>query len=292
MHPAAPSPVPPYPGEKAPGLALTIVITFLFGLFGLIPAAIAASRARRARYPEGRYWVAFGATMVASIVAYALVVVAALSALTAVTGQGTPAAGGGAPAPTATASSAAPVPGDMGSVIVVGSSSAPVTVDLYEDFLCPNCKTFEQANGAALAKLVAAGTVQLHHHPMAFLDTNSNQQYATRALNAAAVVRVAAGPVGYQKFHDLLFANQPAESGPGLSDDELIAYAQQAGATGPAVEQQIRDLAYGSWVTKVTDQASQDGVTGTPTVFVNGRRIDDLSESGLTAAIDSAKHGG
>jgi protein-disulfide isomerase len=190
---------------------------------------------------------------------------------------------------TATSADAA-VPGntvDGGNVIVVGSADAPVTVDLYEDFQCPNCKTFEDESGSTLAQLVADGTVQAHYHGMAFLDTSANDDYSTRALNAAAAVVDTAGPDAFQEFHDLLFANQPDEGGSGLTDDQLVDYATQAGASG--AEQDIRDLTYGDWVKQVTDQTSKDGVTGTPTVFVDGTRLDDLSPDGLTAAVDAAQ---
>ncbi|MGZ6826856.1 MAG: DsbA family protein [Mycobacteriales bacterium] len=178
---------------------------------------------------------------------------------------------------------------DNGHVIPVGNAAAPVTVDLYEDFQCPNCKAFEAASGSTLAKLVAAGTVQAHYHEMAFLDTAANGNYSTRALNAAAAVVNAAGGTAFQKFHDLLYANQPPETGSGLPDSQLIQYANQAGATGPAVTSAIRNLTYGDWVKTVTDQASKDGVTGTPTVFVKGKKLADLSPAGLTAAVDAAK---
>ena len=192
---------------------------------------------------------------------------------------------------TATSLDAA-VPGhtaDGGNVIVVGQADAPVTVDLYEDFQCPNCKTFEDQTGSTLAQLVADGTVQAHYHGMAFLDTSANDDYFTRALNAAAAVVDTAGPDAFQEFHDLLFANQPPESGTGLTDDQLVEYATQAGAAG--AEQGIRDLTYADWVKNVTDQASKDGVTGTPTVLVDGQTLADLSPDGLTAAVDAAQAG-
>jgi protein-disulfide isomerase len=181
---------------------------------------------------------------------------------------------------------------DHGQVVLVGSSTAPVTVDLYEDLQCPICRQFETSTGPTLASLVAAGTVQLHYHGMAFLDTSANDRYSTRALNAAAVVLDTAGPDAFQKFHDLLYANQPDENGSGLTDDQLIAYAQQAGASGAAVEQDIRDLTYGDWVKEITDQASKDGVTATPTVLVAGKQLDNakLTPEGITAAVQAA-HG-
>jgi protein-disulfide isomerase len=189
---------------------------------------------------------------------------------------------------TATSPTAAAPKNVDGTAIVVGSATAPVTVDLYEDFQCPNCKAFEAETGSTLAQLVAAGTVQAHYHGMAFLDTSANGKYSTRALNAAAAVVSAAGPDAFQKFHDLLFAHQPPETGNGLPDSQLVQYANQAGATGQAVQRAIADLTYGDWVKNATDQASEDGVTGTPTVFVNGQKLADLSAAGLTAAVSAA----
>jgi protein-disulfide isomerase len=178
---------------------------------------------------------------------------------------------------------------DGGTTIVVGRSTAPVTIDLYEDLQCPNCKALEAQDGATMAQLVSAGTVQLHYHPMAFLDTGANDRYSTRALNAAAAVLDAAGPDAFQRFHDLLYAHQPPETGSGLSDAQLVSYAQQAGATGATVARQIDDLTYGDWVKKVTDHASQQGVTGTPTVLVDGRQLTDYSPTALTAAVTAAQ---
>ena len=50
----------------------------------------------------------------------------------------------------------------------------------------------------------------------------------------------------------------------------------------------IKNLTYGDWVKKATDQASKDKVTGTPTVFVDGKKLADLSAAGLTAAVTAA----
>jgi protein-disulfide isomerase len=234
-------------------------------------AAEAAARARAERRRR---------TLLGGIAAAATVVVALIVVIVVQTAR------------TSTSTDAA-VPANTvdGTVIPVGSADAPVTVDLYEDFQCPNCKAFEADSGSALAALVADGTVQARYHGMAFLDTSANDQYSTRALNAAAVVLSTAGPDAFQTFHDLLFANQPAEGGSGLTDEQLIEYAGQAGATGSTVMAQIHDRTYGDWVKTATDQASKDGVTGTPTVFVDGTKLADLSSGGLTAAVTAAQAG-
>ena len=74
------------------------------------------------------------------------------------------------------------------------------------------------------------------------------------------------------KYHDLLFENQPSETGKMPSDQWLIEQAVAAGAKAGDVTDGIENLAYKQWVVNSTDEASKRRVTGTPTVFVNGRR--------------------
>jgi protein-disulfide isomerase len=190
---------------------------------------------------------------------------------------------------TSTSAAAAAPPGTTDGYAFAVGSGGPVTVDVYEDFQCPICAELEKTSGATFTQLADAGTVQLRYHPIAFLDRASTTEYSTRALNAAAVVAESGTPA-FRAFHDLLFADQPAEGSAGLTDDQLIAYAAQAGASGPAVESGIRDLRYGDWVKAATDQASTDGVNGTPTVFVDGTQLDNskLTPDGITAAVQAA----
>jgi protein-disulfide isomerase len=185
---------------------------------------------------------------------------------------------------------------DNGLVVPVGattsaSGSKPVVINLYEDLQCPNGKAFEAQSASTMAQLVAQGKVVLHYHEMAFLDSAANDNFSTRALNAAAAVLNAAGPQAFQKFHDLIYAHQTPETGPGMTDAQLIAYAKQAGASGSAVSSAIKDHKYADWTKKVTDQASKDGVTQTPTVIIAGKSLSDLSPAGITAAVDAASNG-
>lgn len=53
----------PYGRPPAPGIALTLVITLFFGLFGLIPAFMHSEEAKRNGYPTGKYWATFGITL-------------------------------------------------------------------------------------------------------------------------------------------------------------------------------------------------------------------------------------
>lgn len=188
------------------------------------------------------------------------------------------------------AAAAAPPANTSNGAIVIGKSSAKVTVQLWEDFQCPVCKDFEDADSAQLRAWADAGTVKLEYHPVAILDRYSSTDYSTRALNAVAAV-MDSQPDAFLKFHDLLYANQPAENSAGLPDSQLISLAVQAGAQESAVAPAITSLKYKGWTQTVTNGFSKRGLKGTPTVIVNGKTLKDWSPPKLKAAVDAAAKG-
>jgi protein-disulfide isomerase len=169
-----------------------------------------------------------------------------------------------------------------------GPASAPVTVSVYEDFMCPFCGDFEAASRAALQKDVDAGKVQLRYHVLNFLDDRSTSDYSTRAANAYAAVLDAAGPQAAKEFHDLMFENQPEEGSAGLSDRQLLDYAVQAGAPRATVSRAIEARTFEQWVDNGTEQASKDGVNSTPTVQVDGKTVTYTTIDELAAEVERA----
>lgn len=173
-----------------------------------------------------------------------------------------------------------------------GKDDAKVTVAVYADFMCPYCGRFERANGDALHDALNAGTIILDVHPMAFLDAQSGgTEYSTRAANAFVTI-AEADPDAALRFNQLLYANQPSEGSTGLSDTQLATFATQAGASSEVVAS-FDKRTYSPWVAKITQQAFDSGVTGTPTVKLNGQTFTgDLYTPGvLTAAIAQAAAG-
>ena len=174
---------------------------------------------------------------------------------------------------------------------VVGQSSAPASMVVYEDFQCPVCKSFEDLDASTVEKYVKDGSLKVEYRPIAFLDRMSEgTNYSTRSLNAAACVSNATDVETWKKFHDLLYANQPEENTPGLTDEQLIGYAKQAGADTPAVETCIKSQSFKDWTASATEAASKAGVSGTPTVKLNGEDIaDKLSNvEAFSQAIEAA----
>lgn len=176
---------------------------------------------------------------------------------------------------------------------VVYGKAAAATVDVYEDFQCPNCLHFELAARATLEADVKANKAQVRYHTMSFLDSSSNgNRYSSRAANAA----LCASDVGvdeFVKYHDLLFSTdvQPKEGSGGRTDKELISYAQKAGFTAEqvtTVTSCIQTEEHKALVQAITEKASERGVTGTPMVFVDGKKLPDTQLATLTKAIADA----
>ncbi|MFE3192221.1 DsbA family protein [Nocardia sp. NPDC059240] len=167
-----------------------------------------------------------------------------------------------------------------------------VAVRVVADMQCPACDMFENSNADALKKAVTSGQAVVDYNIISFLDRASNgNQFSTRA-GAAAYVMYEADPTKFQGWLAAMYQKQPKENGNGMSDDQLIQIAKDAGYTDPAVAQAIKDGRYVQWIKTQTNAVFATGVKSTPTVYVNGTQVQDpqalMTPGGMTAVIDNA----
>jgi len=105
-------------------------------------------------------------------------------------------------------------------------------------------------------------------------------KYATKAAMAA----LAAGKYGkFWKFHDQLFLEYNK-----LNDQKIREIAQNLGLNGEEFEKMMKNPKILAKIQQDILDGRQAGVTGTPTVFVNGRRLRDWSPNGFQVLIDKA----
>jgi protein-disulfide isomerase len=173
--------------------------------------------------------------------------------------------------------------------VVIGKPSAPTTIKAYEDLQCPICQQFESVTGKQTQAAIDAGKVKVDYHLVAFLDRSSTTNYSSRALNAAMAVLSTAGPDAFMKFRTIAFENQPAEGSAGEPDSTLVDWAVQSGASAAEVTQLIDGNVYHQWVLNATDQMSKDGVTGTPTIFINGKNQGSDPQVAAQAVLNATK---
>ncbi len=177
---------------------------------------------------------------------------------------------------------------------VVFGKDAAATVDVYEDFGCPICKHFESTVATKLDQQVRANLAQVRFHPISILDRGSPNQYSTRSANAALCVSNTSVD-DFVNYHNALYAGsfQPTEGTPGPSDAQLASLATKSGlkkSASGAVSTCISNGTYEPLVKQLTEKASENGVTGTPTVLVNGKKVT-ADASSLFGAIAKANVG-
>ena len=190
------------------------------------------------------------------------------------------------------------LPSDASPVATPANAPDVADITLFVDYLCPICGQFEAANAPAIDDLLARGAATVEIHPIAIL-TNRSQgtQYSLRAANAAACM-ANYYPNDFLTFHKSLYANQPGEGTPGLTDEQLIGFAQQAGA-GSDIAACINDQEFKDWVKASTERAiSGDvainnldkkfhGVTGTPTIVINGKQYNPSYDPTLASPFNT-----
>lgn len=206
--------------------------------------------------------------------------------------------GGGSPTATATPSGMPSNPQKPDTVedngaVFLGSKTAPATMTLYYDYMCPACQQFEKVNAGDIAKLMNDGKVRVELRPLTFLDRLSQgTEYSTRAANAFYTVASEA-PYAIWPFHNALYENQPKENTAGLTDEQIAEIAKQAGLPD-AIIAKFKDNAYRDLAQKSSAANLQSTVKQTPTVFINGTEFTgDLFKQGplkdaLLAAIEAA----
>jgi protein-disulfide isomerase len=156
----------------------------------------------------------------------------------------------------------------------------PVEIVIYIDYQCPICAIFELPNSEQLENWVSTGAATMEIHPLSFLDgRGSPNAFSSRAANASLCV-ADYSPDNFFAYNTRLFQSQPAEGASGPENSELIAFAQEVGVTNTEeVSNCINTKMFGSFIKDATERAlsepipgTQQTVTGTPAIFVNGQQ--------------------
>jgi len=170
--------------------------------------------------------------------------------------------------------------------IPIGEASAPVKLTVYEDFRCSACDAYEKDYQSAYKALVKAGTVELLIHPVDLIDNVDGGSGSLNAGNAAACAQNAGK---FEDYHDVLYANQPAESDDEFaSSSTLISYAKQvSGLDTSTFESCVSSGKYDSWIKQnYRDLEQIDGnSTATPTLLANGTKLTLSSPSAFTTQL-------
>jgi protein-disulfide isomerase len=144
--------------------------------------------------------------------------------------------------------------------ILTGPADAAVSIVVFSDYSCPYSSQLYFQLEALEKKYPAQLRAMLKQLP---LEIHPQSPLAHEAALAAA----AQGKLG--AMSELLFANQKR-----LDRDSLLAYARQLHLDMPAFRQAMDSHLYRPLVEEDLLEARALGIDSTPTIFLNGHRLD------------------
>lgn len=152
-----------------------------------------------------------------------------------------------------------------------GPADAPVTLTLFTDFECPYCKQIIPLLEEVLAKNPKTVKLAFKNMPLKF----------HKMAEPSAKAALAAHEQGkFWPFHDRLFAESK------LSEDTPAKIAKDLGLDMARFEKDLASPSTQARLQKDLIDAQSAGVTGTPTVFINGRTPKARTPEGFQAIID------
>lgn len=187
-----------------------------------------------------------------------------------------------------------PVAYPMQNGKAIGNPNAKVKILAFEDFQCTSCKVYvdETEKQFLTSKYITSGEVYYEFMQFPFIDANSVTKESHQSANASMC---ALEQGKFWEYHDILFANQGAENGGSFNNKRLVAFAQSLGLDMTQFNQCFNSDKYSAEIEADYQQGVSMGVTGTPTIFVNGKQVAPgfvPTYAELTAAVDAALTGG
>jgi protein-disulfide isomerase len=158
-----------------------------------------------------------------------------------------------------------------------GAANAPVTIVEFTDFQCPSCAAMQPILDEVLQSYGNKVRFVVRDFP---LLAHANARKAAEAANAAN----AQGK--FFEYALLLFKHQSA-----LDVPSLKKYASELGLNRALFDASLDSGKYAAEVRHDIDEGEKYGIDSTPTIFINGVALTELSHEGLRAAIDKALAG-
>lgn len=163
-----------------------------------------------------------------------------------------------------------------------GNHDAPVKVVEFGDFKCPACKAFHQdVYPRLVSDFVWQDQVEFYFINFQFLAPDS----VTAGIAGECLYQQ--NEDAFWRYFDLMYDNQGPESQPWAAADRLLPLveAQLPGVNMAALRSCMDDEAMRQRVEQDRQIGQRAGVRGTPTLFVNGVKLDNWSYAALSAAI-------
>lgn len=155
-----------------------------------------------------------------------------------------------------------------------GPANAPVAIVVFSDFQCPYCARIGGVIDQVMQQYPKETKVVFKHFPLTM------HRFAMQAAKAS----VAADSFGkFWEYHDLIFQNYST-----LTEQKLEEFRETLKLDKAKFDKRMNDPKTLEKVQKDAKAGTDAGITGTPSVFVNGRQVRPANLEGIKAAVEKA----
>jgi protein-disulfide isomerase/uncharacterized membrane protein len=177
---------------------------------------------------------------------------------------------------------------DLSNAPTVGAPNAPIRAVVYSDFLCPWCRQLAAWLGDYLPRVQDRLSLTFKNYP---LDQTCNPELP-RVVHpgscSMALGAVCAAEQGrFWPYHNAAFAAGLEKA----TRADALKAAQQATLDLPSFERCLDSPSAAQRLAKDIAEARLLGVTGTPTVVIDGKRLDRAGDLPLMVQVESTRLG-
>jgi protein-disulfide isomerase len=155
-----------------------------------------------------------------------------------------------------------------------GERNAPVTIVVFTDFQCPSCAAMHPVIDEVVKTYANRVRLVIRDFPLAMHPQARKAAEAANAANAQGK---------FFEYIAVLFKNQSA-----LDVASLKKYATDLGLDRVKFDATLDSGQYAAEVNNDAAEGEAYGIDGTPTIFINGVRLRNLTAGGLGTAIERA----
>lgn len=154
----------------------------------------------------------------------------------------------------------------------LGKKTAPVKIAMFGDYKCPACKQFDEQILPEIEKtFIKDGTAKFYFMNFPFLGNDSS------LIAVAGKIIYDQNPDSYWKFHEYIYKNQKNESVIWGNQKYLnkVVKEELSEIDSKKFEKELQN--YNKYLPRVMEEqiiGNKLGVSGTPTIFVDGKKVE------------------
>lgn len=154
----------------------------------------------------------------------------------------------------------------------LGKDDAKLVMVVFSDFECPFCKKFASTAEALVKKYPDSLRLVFMNFPLHNECNDAvSRAYHKNACMAAEAAMAAAEQGKFWEMHDYIFENQRT-----IKEDDIVAFAKSRGMNAEAIKQAMDTRKYEPLLREQARQLIPTGSRGTPSVFVNGMKAENI----------------